>query len=294
MVVRVWILDLADGTGAGAPRELAKIVIPLAATNHEGGPGFTDRETISDVTFSDDGKRVVFTQSGDTLATLADLYVVDADGDAAAQKVPGFSRHAIAIGNDRVFALDTQVLLDIATGQPVARDMGQAPLVRAGWIERSNLLWGATDDGAIEFWDGADGSLQLTFYMFPDNRFFAVTPGGRYDTNLGPDTEMIRWMVPDTPWQSLGAQTFMRDFYEPSLYAKLLDCRAASNCGEVFQQLPAIAELNRVTPEVKITGVRQGADAASHHFSGARPRTARSPPGRHRSNPLTHPRGPCC
>ena len=262
MVVRVWMLDLADGTGSGMPRELVKIVMALAETNHEGGPHFTDRETISDLSFTADGQRVVFTQSADTLAALADLYVVDADGDAEARKFPGFSRNAIAIGNDRVFALDTQALLDIATGQPVARDMGQTRLVRAGWIKRSNLLWGATDDGAIEFWDGKDGSLQLTFYMFPDNRFFAVTPGGRYDTNLGPDTELIRWMVPDAPWQSLGPQTFMRDFYQPGLYRKLLDCRVADNCAEVFQQLPAIAQLNRVTPEVRITEVRPGADAA--------------------------------
>ncbi|KRA84472.1 WD40 repeat domain-containing protein [Altererythrobacter sp. Root672] len=257
-VLRLWIVDLSDGALVGNPRELLKIVNPVTDVKAGGGSGFTERETIRNPSFTPDGKRVIFTQSPTHLAFLSDLYIVDAVGNAAVRKVSGFSRRAVAAGNGRVFGLDTQALLDIETGKPVASDIGQTPLVRAGWIERSQLLWAATDDGAINFWDGKNGALQLTLYMFPDNRYFAITPGGRYDTNLGPDTNLIRWMVPDAPWQSLGPQTFMRDFYEPGLYAKLLDCRAANNCSDVFKQLPAIAELNRVMPEVRISDVRAG------------------------------------
>ena len=261
-VLRLWMVDLADGAMTGTPRELVRIVDAIADTRAEGGPRLTDRETIRDLSFTPDGNKVIFTQTIANRSFLADLYIADTTGNDAVRKIPGFSRRAIAVGNERVFGLDTQVLLDIATGKPVASDIGRTPLVRAGWIERSKLLWAATDDGAFHFWDGVDGTLQLSLYMFPDNRFFAVTPGGRYDSNLGPDTELIRWMVPDAPWQSLGPQTFMRDFYEPGLYAKLLDCRAADNCSEVFKQLPAIAELNRVMPLVRISGVRAGKDAS--------------------------------
>jgi hypothetical protein len=260
-VLRLWIADLADGAIAGTPRELLKIDDAIADTKAEGGPTLSDRETIRDLSFTPDGRRVIFTQTIATRSFLSDLYIVDTTGGEAVRKIPNFARRAVAAGNERVFGLDTQVLLDIATGEPVASSIGQTPLVRAGWIERSKLLWAATDDGAIHFWDGGNGALQLTLYMFPDNRFFAVMPGGRYDTNLGPDTRLIRWMVPDAPWQSLASQTFMRDFYEPGLYAKLLDCRAADNCGEVFKQLPAIAELNRVMPQVRISGVKPGEDA---------------------------------
>jgi len=259
-VLHLWIADLADGAIVGSPRELLVLDQAIADTKAEGGPTLSDRETIRDLSFTPDGTKVIFTQTIATRSFLSDLYIVDTTGAAAVRKVPGFARRAVAAGNERVFGLDTQVLLDIATGRPVASDMGQTPLVRAGWIERSKLLWAATDDGAFQFWDGADGTLQLTLYMFPDNRFFAIAPGGRYDTNLGPDTELIRWMVPDAPWQSLGPQTFMRDFYEPGLYAKLLDCRAANTCADVFKQLPAIADLNRVMPQVRISGVRPGED----------------------------------
>jgi len=138
----------------------------------------------------------------------------------------------------------------------------QAPLVRAGWIERSRLLWATTDDGAIHFSDADDGTPQLTLYTFPDNRYFAVAPGGRYDTNLAADTPMLRWVVPDAPWRSLASQTFMRDYYEPGLYRRLLDCRASDTCSTAFEPMPAIASRNRVLPDVRITSVRAGRDAA--------------------------------
>lgn len=257
-ILHLWMLDLADGTAAAPPRELLTLVGSIADARTEHGRGFSDRQTIRALSFTADGSRLVFAQTMNDRAAAADLYVVDADVGQVVRKLPRFSRRVVAVGNQRVFGLDNQKLVDIETGRPVARALGRTPLVRAGWIERSDLLWAATDDGAIRFWGGADGALQMTLYMFPGNRFFAVTPGGRYDTNLGPDTDLIRWLVPDAPWQSLAAQTFMRDFYEPGLYGKLLDCRAGGDCGAVFRPLPAIATLNRVMPQVRIAGVVQG------------------------------------
>ena len=257
-VLRLWLLDLVDG-GAAAPRRLVELVDPL-----DGAERFTDDDTIRALSFSADGRRIVFTQAkaARTRDTQASLHLVDTDGTAQVRTIPGFARRAIAIGNDRVLGLDDGVLLDLDSGRAIARIPLQAPLVRAGWIERSRLLWAATDDGAIHFHDAGDGTLQLTLQTFPGNRYFAVAPGGRYDTNLGADVALVRWVVPDAPWQSLAAQTFMRDYYEPGLYRRLLDCRANGTCAEAFKPLPAIASLNRVLPEVRITGVRTGRDAA--------------------------------
>lgn len=259
-VLRLWLLDLADGV-ASAPRRLVEIVDALG-----GAERFTDADTIRALSFSADGRRIVFTQAKSTRAgeadARADLYLVDTDAAARVRKVSGFARRAVAIGDDRVLGLDDGVLLDLDSASTIARIPLQAPLVRAGWIERSRLLWATTDDGAIHFSDTADGTPQLTLYTFPDNRYFAVAPGGRYDTNLAADTTLVRWVVPDAPWRSLAAQTFMRDYYEPGLYRRLLDCRAGGTCADAFKPLPAIARLNRVLPEVRITGVRAGRDAA--------------------------------
>ncbi len=257
-VLRLWLLDMSDG-GATAPRRLVEII-------DRGGA--TDARTIRTLSFSADARRIVFTHSksarpGDRGAKAdADLYLVDTDAAAHVRKVPGFARRAVAIGDDRVLGLDDGKLLDLDSGRSVARITLQAPLVRAGWIERSRLLWATTDDGAIHFFDAGDGTPQLTLQTFPNNRYFAVAPGGRYDTNLSADTKLVRWLVPDAPWQSLAAQTFMRDYYEPGLYRRLLDCRASNTCATAFKPLPAIASLNRVLPEVRITDVRAGRDAA--------------------------------
>ena len=259
-VLRLWLLDIAAGVAA-APRRLVEIVEPLNGAAH-----FTDADTIRALSFSADARRIVFTHAkaagANNAGAASKLYLVDTDAAAQVRTIAGIGRRAVAIGDDRVLGLDDGALLDLDSGRRIARMPLQAPLVRAGWIERSRLLWATTDDGAIHFYDAGDGTPQLTLYTFPDNRYFAVAPGGRYDTNLAADTTLVRWVVPDAPWRSLAAQTFMRDYYEPGLYRRLLDCRASSSCPAAFKPLPAIASLNRVLPEVRITGVHAGRDAA--------------------------------
>ena len=257
-VLRVWLLDVADGNVTSA-RQLVDIVDPLGATEK-----FTDDATIRALSFSADGNRIVFThaKAARALDARADLYLIDTDTAARVRTIPGFSTRAVAAGDNRVVGLDDGALLDIDSGHIITHLPFQAPLMHAGWIERSKLLWAATEDGAILFWDSAEGTPLLTVHTLPGNRYFAVAPGGRYDTNLSADTSLVRWVVPDAPWQSLAAQTFMRDYYEPGLYRRLLDCRASDTCADAFKPLPSIASLNRVLPETRITGVRAGRDAS--------------------------------
>ena len=179
-VLRLWLMDIADGK-ATSPRRLLEIVDPLANAAH-----FTDDDTIRALSFSADARRIVFTHKKAARASgaQADLYLVDTDAAAKVRTIQGFSRRAVAIGDDRVLGLDDGTLLDLDTGRTVARIPLQAALVRAGWIERSRLLWTNTEDGKILFRDSSDGTLVLTLHALPDNRYFAVAPGGRYDTNL--------------------------------------------------------------------------------------------------------------
>ena len=256
--LRVWLLDVTDGKVTSA-RQLLDITDPLGAAEK-----FTDDATIRALSFSADASRIVFThaKAARALDARADLYLVDTDTAAQVRSIPGFSTRAVAVGDSRVLGLDDGALLDIDSGRIITHLPFQAPLMRAGWIERSKLLWAATEDGTILFWDITKGTLQLTVHTLPGNRYFAVAPGGRYDSNLSADTSLLRWVVPDAPWQSLAAQTFMRDYYEPGLYRRLLDCRANNTCADAFKPLPSIASLNRVLPETRITGVRAGRDAS--------------------------------
>jgi hypothetical protein len=120
------------------------------------------------------------------------------------------------------------------------------------------LFWSQARDGAVSFHWRNTGTLLFTFYSLPGRHFFAIDSAGRYDTDLPPDTRDIRWLVPDLPTESLAPQTFMRDYYQPGLMHRLLDCSATDTCAAAFKPVPDLATLNRILPVVVITGVGPG------------------------------------
>lgn len=108
-----------------------------------------------------------------------------------------------------------------------------------------------TDDGD----SGADGLFRL--YLIPDSdRFFAVTNDGLYDTNLPSDSDRFRWALPEPPTRfgrTYAPQTFMRDYFQPDLMAKLMACgRQGKTRAQCFPNVPDVTKLNRVLPEVNI------------------------------------------
>jgi WD40 repeat protein len=76
-----------------------------------------------------------------------------------------------------------------------------------------------------------------------DEDWVVVTPNGQFDTNNLERPEGLNWTFPDTPLQPLSFEIFMRDYYEPRLLPRLLK-------GETFGQLPSLAALNRIQPNV--------------------------------------------
>ena len=211
-IYRVWLLDIAGKSLIRGPRERVRIV------QREGADGDSMARPIVALDFTANGETLLFSQGGSPTTGLPDLHVVDVEPSGKARTFAGFSANFIAVGDRHVYGLERQELIDIGSGAIVAHGMDEANVIRAGVIAGSRLFWGANVDGSISFRDSNDGSLQLTLYVFPGNGYFAVAPGGRYDSNLGADTNLVRWVVPDAPWQSLAAQTFMRDYYEPGLY----------------------------------------------------------------------------
>ena len=185
------------------------------------------------------------------------LTVVDTTGAQAPRQLEIAAPRRIATDGHRALALATGTLVELQTGKTIALPRGD--LLRAGFLEGKPVLWTATSDGILQFWHSASGALLLTLYSFTDNRFFALTPDGRYDTNLTPDANEVRWLMADAPWQSLAAQTFMRDYYEPRLLPRMLACTAANNCSGEFRSLPPVGAVNRVLPQVEVSSVTQGA-----------------------------------
>ncbi|HEY5723743.1 MAG TPA: hypothetical protein VIT45_15635 [Allosphingosinicella sp.] len=151
---------------------------------------------------------------------------------------------------------------DLATGaalEPLA--FGGAGT--GGYLANGRIFWAASALNGLRMWDTKDWSVLLSTNFFDGKSFLTVTPHGRYDTNLGADSSHFRWLMADAPFQSLAPQTFMRDYFEPRLAQRLIDCTSAGTCASAFKPLPPVAALNRVLPKVRVSGVRQGATAAS-------------------------------
>ena len=249
--LKVLLLGQKPGDSSRVLMSRAEARAPPAEPGPMIDPRTTGEPVIEYLAFAPDGSRLLFGYKG--IVT-----VIDPSGKEPARQFPSDAQK-LAVSGDRVFGIDTGTLYDLGTGEPVADPFSVGTLIKGGFIKDKPVLWAASDDGVLHFWDSRSGTALLTFYSLPGNRFFALMPDGRYDTNLGPDTDQMRWLMSDMPWQSLGAQTFMRDYYEPRLYEKLLDCTAADNCAEVLKPVPVLAGLNRVLPVVEIAGVKAGA-----------------------------------
>ena len=132
-----------------------------------------------------------------------------------------------------------------------------------GALPGSPLRWTVTSlDGLVVWLPNRDDPFQSTIVLrttLVDARhFLSYTPEGRYDTNLGADSGHIRWLVSDAPLQSLGPQTFMRNFFEPRLGPQLIACVPAGDCDARLRPITAVARLNRVLPQVRIARIVPG------------------------------------
>lgn len=132
-----------------------------------------------------------------------------------------------------------------------------------GFHPSQPLLWVEREGGVINFY-GRNNRRPLldmpllSLHRLPGDYFFVVDREGRYDTNLPADSNAIRWYMRDAPFQSLGSQTFLRDYYEPNLYQRLISCLGADDCDKAFKPLRSMVSLNRVLPMAKILDVQPG------------------------------------
>ena len=149
-------------------------------------------------------------------------------------------------------------MIDLQTGKEM-RSLPLSRVIAGGFLTDMNMFWAMSTHDGLRLWksDGAEWSEFLTNYFFDNQGYLAVTPQGRYDTNLGPDTSLFRWLVPDRPFQSLAPQTFMRDYFTPKLSQRATECTYYRDCDTAFPVVTLIADLNRVLPQVEITSVKQ-------------------------------------
>lgn len=245
-------------TWSGAPDDPPRILwssAPSPATDASEWDG-----PVHTLSYSEGGDALVFSSG-------AQVVVLDPTG-----RVPprAFAAPALA-STASPLALDGNSLLKVATGRLQRLDTGEtlrlafpkavSRLLRGGFLGAGTVAWAAGNDGEIHFWDVKTGEALLTLAVLPGDHFLAVAQNSTYDTDTGPDSAAVRWLLAradGAPTDSLPAQTFMRDYYTPNLLPRLLACTALARCATALPAVPPIGAVNRLLPLVTVDTVSVG------------------------------------
>ena len=205
----------------------------------------------------------------------AQLLTLEADGVVARDRASGRVMHRLGEAGARFTRLAVSpdgaaVVVEgepgrmtryaAATGEPLGPPVTLEARGRFGFFGSRPLFWTSTAADIVNVYSADLTRRIFTLYHLPDLRFLAVDPEGRYDSNLPPDSRAIRWLAPGPGLRSLAPQTYMRDYYEPGLMARLMACAAQPVCPSV-RPVRSVASLNQVLPVARIAGVRPGMNA---------------------------------
>ena len=212
------------------------------------------------ISFSPDGSRVWLAASAQMLEWQPDAPLPAPDTPATRPlTMSAIMPSSFAAQGNRLLvggAFEERIqVVDLASGTALP-PIQFAGATSIGFMRTRPIMWAASTSDGLRLWNSRTGQELLTIALLPDQRFVVVATDGRYDTNLGPDSESFRWFMPDQPFRSLAPQTLMRDFYEPQLVTKLMDCTVGGNCARVLHPVPPVAGLNRQLPAVAITEVK--------------------------------------
>lgn len=168
---------------------------------------------------------------------------------------------------DLVKATNSIKIWDLETGAEVNNFIGHTGAIRATAISPNNkVLASGGNDTTIKLWDIKNGKELATLSTLDRQRWVIFTPEGRFDTNFElEDDETLHWAIPGRALETLPLDVFMRDYYEPKLFERLLICTETDNCycpedslcdqQVEFRKVRNLSEINIVRPEVKIVKV---------------------------------------
>ncbi|MBK6517251.1 MAG: hypothetical protein IPG04_24805 [Polyangiaceae bacterium] len=135
-----------------------------------------------------------------------------------------------------------------ADGSELASFAHPGWITEVGFLNAPDFLVGSAADGALLIWDLKTQREAARLVLFPDGRWVAVDPAGRFDTNDIERLSGVFWSVIDHPLELLPFEAFMRDYYSPGLLKKIL-ARAP------LDPVPDLRKLNVIMPVVEIVDV---------------------------------------
>jgi WD40 repeat protein len=145
----------------------------------------------------------------------------------------------------------------VKTGKVLHTLTGHSSSIRSTAFSPSgNVLASGSWDTTIKLWSTKMGEELATIAPRGKGNWVIYTPDGRFDTNIGlEDNDSLHWIMPGDALNPLPLDIFMRDYFEPKLFQRLMNCAESGSCDREFKKIRNLSELNRIRPEVKIMDV---------------------------------------
>jgi len=209
---------------------------------------------------SPDGERVLVATSnngGNLAQMLVKVYHVDAGSPEGTLRKPGFRVDTFAWSPDGSLIAtgagtgprDRAAIWSVATTTELRRLEVEQDFVQE-FSRDGRFLLGYGYDGFARIYEVATGRELCRFITRADGSWVVVDPEGRFDASDLDEIQGVHWLAPEDPLKPLPLETFMRDYYEPRLLARILS-------GERLAPVRALASVNRAQPRVTITAVEQ-------------------------------------
>jgi len=127
-------------------------------------------------------------------------------------------------------------------------EMGPLRGVSMGTL--GSLLSAITLDGSVALWDTGSRSWVARLYQLgrDEREWLVVDAAGRFDAGRLESIDAAHWVLSDRPADALPLESFMREYYEPRLLAKILS-------GEKLPPVRELRALDRSVPRVAIVAV---------------------------------------
>ena len=261
---RVAVLAEVPTTAAASGRlELSLLDTTSGATTAR--TPLAPYEISADLVYALDGKSVTATLDGRHFAWAPGSAPVEL-GANAAPALP-FTQPTVPLDGQHWYEFDPSnrmvSSINVRPGPGPRSRLMFDNVVAAGLMPGDDIYWAVTAIDGIKFWPasfraGSGRFETISTWLIPGGHYFSLTPDRRYDTDLGADSDQFRWVVTDTPFESLGPQTFMRDYFEPRLAGRALACIRADTCNQMFKAVPSVVLLNRALPSVEVSRVTPG------------------------------------
>ncbi|MBV9242427.1 MAG: WD40 repeat domain-containing protein [Acidobacteria bacterium] len=97
------------------------------------------------------------------------------------------------------------------------------------------------------------GEELARIYLLNKVDWAVITPSGEFDTNLPLDqVSVLHWVLPGEPFRTFALDLFMREYYQPGLLARILNCNETHSaaCDTDLKHLPSVADINLAPPNV--------------------------------------------